>query len=168
MQKARTGFERFFETLELERISLVETSARCSQDFSLPAKVNLKHEISVEAAGPGKWAAMCKYDLTAVAKEGDDDGLQVSIVYRASYTADGDLDKPARELLADNAVYATWPYMRCYIRSITSEMGLAPLVIGLFKVKFQPAVSKEPKEQAESAAKSSARSRSRKKSQGSD
>ena len=162
MPRAKTGFVRFFESLELVKIALVETSAWRSQDFALPAKVTLKHELSVEAAGPRRYAAVCKYDLTAVVKAGDDPGLLVSITYSVLYSAVGELDSQAQKLLTDNALGATWPYMRCYVRSITSEMGLAPLVIGLFKVKFQPPVSQESKEQTEPV-KATARTRAPKK-----
>jgi len=160
--RPKTGFTEFFESLELLNIALVQTSAWRSEDFVLPAKVNMDHEVSVKILAPGKWVTVCKYDLTAIVGGGDEPGLRISASYSASYSAEGELDDQARKFLTDNATLATWPYMRHYVRSITSEMGLNPLTIGLFKVTFQPPGHQEPKQQGEPL-KATARSRSVKK-----
>jgi preprotein translocase subunit SecB len=157
MQAPKKDFSEFFESLELADIVVVESSAWRATDLALPADVHMENSVSIEQGASGKWMATCKYDLSAVAAGKEDAGLKISITYSASYMAAGNMDDQAREFLSSNATMATWPYVRLHVRSVTSEMGLAPLIIGLFKVKFNPPAPEDSRKPAKKPSKAAVR-----------
>ena len=131
------NFVQFFDSLELARIALIQSSAWRSKVVKLPASVHMEHEVSIQQGEPGSWTATCKYDFQAIPEQGSEAQLKISVTYSVLYTAEGELDDAMRGVMADNATLATWPYVRHLVRSATADMGLTPLDIGLYKVKFK-------------------------------
>lgn len=133
-----TDLASFFDNLELVRITLIESSAWRSDTVQLPAEVHIEHKVAIGKGTAGSsWAARCQYDLQATPNQGTEVQLKISATYSVLYTARGRLDDKMRSLLAENGVLATWPYVRHLVRSFTADMELAPLDIGLYKVKFK-------------------------------
>lgn len=130
-------FDCFFNSLDLVRITLAESSAWRADDFALPANVQLHQSTTIEKGElPGQWMATCRYELQATANGKTEPGLKIAVRYTAFYTTEGSVDDSARNVLIQNARTATWPYMRFYVRSVTSDMGLTPLNVGLFKIRL--------------------------------
>lgn len=130
-------FSQFFDSLELAQLALIQSSAWRSEVVKLPADVHMEHEIAIGQGAPGSWRATCKYDLQAIPEKGSEAQLKISVTYSVLYTAQGELNDDMRSVMAENATLATWPYVRHLVHSTTAEMGLTPLDIGLYKVKFK-------------------------------
>lgn len=134
---SRTNLAAFFDSLELARIVLIQSSSWRAKDVGLPAKVNMAHKVAITGGVAGSLSATCRYEFEAVPDQGTEVQMKISVTYSVLYTAQGKLDRAMRGLVADNATLATWPFVRQLVRSVTAEMGLAPLDIGLYKVKFK-------------------------------
>ncbi|WP_243094644.1 helix-turn-helix domain-containing protein [Thermus thalpophilus] len=127
------AYEAFIAGLELQGVALQALSAELKRMPEGKKGANLE----VKPFGPEPLDGGFRAGLTLTAQLLEDGDLfghlevKVAASYRSSVFPEGDLFQMFAE---HNLPLNLWPYLRFYVDFLTTQMGLPPLTLPLFKV----------------------------------
>jgi hypothetical protein len=144
---------RVSKYIELKDIRLTEVLAKCDPVASSgPLASEFAHDCAVVGSGKDFLDVTCGYHFAG--RTGETQVIEISIKYLVSYALN------AREPLAEedisqfataNGTLHSWPFVREFLRELTSRMGVPPFKLGVMHFVSQQPVKKAPEEEMSTA-----------------
>ena len=128
-------YKRFIDSLHLKSIQAIDYSAKKEEDFSTPAKINIKQEQRYKKIEKKDFKVYHKYRLEATQEGKSTPGFYAEVTYFLLYSSDVPITKAIFDIFSKlNLPLHTWPYFREFIHSTTLRMHLPPLVLDVLKM----------------------------------
>ena len=134
---------------ELKDIRVVDVSAKCDPKFTAPLESEFSHECLVIGNGKGALDISCRYRFTGNSAQAKI--VDIEIKYLLTYAISSPEPLPEADIaqFADgNGTLHSWPFVREFLYSLTSRMGIPPFKLGV--MHFVP-TQQAPSDKAEPA-----------------
>lgn len=110
----------YVSALRLINIEILDASFRKKSEMSPDIELDLKIRRNIEQISETEYVI----DLICVIKDINED-LVVSVTTRAKF----ETEQENIELIQKNAIAIMFPYVRSYVSTITTQPGIAPIVL---------------------------------------
>lgn len=133
-------YDNLIEAVQLDELYVADLSCKRVKDvIDWPLKVDIEFRPGEPTIVEGAIVAYPKFVFQAISEKTEEETLRVEVVWRLVYTLEGrtvdDFDEGLiRQFFERNIPINVWPQARMMITFLTSEMGLPPFVLPVYKI----------------------------------
>jgi len=123
---------RVSQYAELKDIRVVDVSAKCDPKYTAPLEPEFSHECSVVGNENGALDISCQYRFTGNAAQTRI--VDIEIKYLLTYAISSPeplLEADITQFANGNGTLHSWPFVREFLHSMTSRMGVPPFKLGV-------------------------------------
>jgi preprotein translocase subunit SecB len=126
---------------ELKDIRVTDVSAKCDPKYAAPLEAEFSHHCVALGNENGALDVSCEYRFTG--KAAQTTIVEVVIKYLVTYAMSAAPEPLPKEdidqFAAANGTLHSWPFVREFLHSITSRMGIPPFTLGVMHFVPTPA-----------------------------
>jgi preprotein translocase subunit SecB len=141
---------------ELKDIRVVDVYAKCDPKYMAPLEPEFSHECTVVGNEKGALDISCQYRFTG--NSAQTKIVSIEIKYLLTYAISSPEPLPEADITQfanGNGTLHSWPFVREFLYSLTSRMGIPPFKLGVMHfVPTQQAPSSDKAEPVQTAANS--------------
>ena len=117
---------------ELKNIRLVEAFAKCDPTYTAPLEPEFSHECSVVGNQDGMLHISCRYHFSGKAAQVKIVDIEISYLLTYAITSPQPLlEADLNQFANGNGTLHSWPFVREFLNSLTSRMGVPPFTLGV-------------------------------------
>lgn len=133
---------------ELKDIRLTNVAAKCDPEASGPLASEFTHECAIVGRGKDFLDVTCEYHFSG--RTGETLVIEILIKYLVSYALNASeplAEEDISQFAPANGTLHSWPFVREFLRELTSRMGVPPFKLGVMHFVPQKPVKKAPEEE---------------------
>jgi len=139
---------RVSQYAELKEIRVVDVSAKCDPKYAAPLESEFSHECLVVGNENGALDISCQYRFTGNAAQTKIVDIEIKYLLTYAISSPEPLSKEDITQFANgNGTLHSWPFVREFLHSLTSRMGIPPFKLGVMHfvpTQQAPAPEKAP------------------------